>query len=79
MFGFLFSQSERWLQTLDIEYHQANIIINKIVWDNNLIAIISYLVILEIISIIRKKVITKMKNIEIKILMKKQWNKLKKL
>lgn len=44
-----------------IEYQQANIIINKIVSDNNLIALISHLVILEIISIIRKKVATKMK------------------
>src|ERR687890_2594900 len=44
-----------------IEYHQANTIINKIVSDNNLIALISHLVILEIISIIRKKVVTKMK------------------
>jgi len=45
-----------------IEYQQANIIINKIVSDSNLIALISHLVILEIISIIRKKVVTKMKN-----------------
>ena len=44
-----------------IEYEQANIIINKIVSDSNLIALISHLVILEIISIIRKKVVTKMK------------------
>jgi hypothetical protein len=44
-----------------IEYQQANIIINKIVSDSNLIALISDLVILEIISIIRKKVATKMK------------------
>jgi hypothetical protein len=44
-----------------IEYEQANIIINKIVSDNNLIGLISHLVILEIISIIRKKVVTKMK------------------
>ena len=44
-----------------IEYQQANIIINKIVSDSNLIALISHLVILEIISIIRKKVVTKMK------------------
>ena len=44
-----------------IEYQQANIIINKIVSDNNLIALISQLVILEIINIIRKKVVTKMK------------------
>src|ERR687890_810265 len=44
-----------------IEYHQANAIINKIVSDNNLIALISHLVILEIISIIRKKIVTKMK------------------
>src|ERR671920_905013 len=44
-----------------IEYHQADIIVNKIVSDSNLIALISHLVILEIISIIRKKVVTKMK------------------
>ena len=44
-----------------IEYQQANIIINKIVSDSNLIALISHLVIIEIISIIRKKVVTKMK------------------
>jgi predicted nucleic acid-binding protein len=44
-----------------IEYQQANIIINKIVSNSNLIALISHLVILEIISIIRKKVVTKMK------------------
>ena len=44
-----------------IEYNQANIIINKIVSDSNLIALISHLVILEIISIIGKKVVTKMK------------------
>jgi predicted nucleic acid-binding protein len=44
-----------------IEYQQANIIINKIVSDSNLIALISHLVILEIISVIRKKVVTKMK------------------
>jgi len=44
-----------------IEYQQANIIINKIVSDSNLIALISHLVIIEIISIIRKKVATKMK------------------
>src|SRR5919107_1745062 len=44
-----------------IEYQQANIIINKIASDSNLIALISHLVILEIISIIRKKVVTKMK------------------
>ena len=44
-----------------IEYEQANIIINKIVSDNNLIGLISHLVILEIISIIRKKVVTKVK------------------
>jgi predicted nucleic acid-binding protein len=44
-----------------IEYEQANIIINKIVSDENLIGLISQLVILEIISIIRKKVVTKMK------------------
>jgi len=44
-----------------IEYNQANISINKIVSDSNLIALISHLVILEIISIIRKKVVTKMK------------------
>ena len=44
-----------------IEYQQANIIINKIVSDSNLIALISHLVILEIISIIRKKVVTTMK------------------
>jgi len=44
-----------------IEYEQANIIINKIVSDENLIGLISHLVILEIISIIRKKVVTKMK------------------
>ena len=44
-----------------IEYEQANIIINKIVSDNNLIVLVSQLVILEIISIIRKKIVTKMK------------------
>ena len=44
-----------------IEYEQANIIINKIVSDNNLIVLVSQLVILEIISIIRKKAVTKMK------------------
>jgi len=44
-----------------IEYQQANIIINKIVSDSNLIALVSHLVILEIICIIRKKVVTKMK------------------
>jgi len=44
-----------------IEYEQANIIINKIVSDNNLVALISHLVIIEIISIIRKKVVTKLK------------------
>ena len=44
-----------------IEYQQANIIINKIVSDSNLIALISHLVILEIISIIGKKFVTKMK------------------
>jgi predicted nucleic acid-binding protein len=44
-----------------IEYQQANIIINKIVSDNNLIALTSHLVIIEIIGIIRKKVVTKMK------------------
>ena len=49
-----------------IEYNQANIIINKIVSDSNLIALISHLVILEIISIIGKKVVTKMKITEIK-------------
>src|SRR6476660_4495525 len=62
-----------------IEYEQANIIINKIVSDNNLIVLVSQLVILEIISIIRKKVVTKMKipgnkdinDEDIKILLKK--------
>src|SRR3954451_5940760 len=44
-----------------IEYQQANIIINKIVSDSNLTALVSHLVILEIICIIRKKVVTKMK------------------
>jgi predicted nucleic acid-binding protein len=44
-----------------IEYEQANIIINKIVSDNNLIVLVSQLVILEIISIIRKKAVTKIK------------------
>jgi len=39
----------------------SHIIINKIVSDSNLIALISHLVILEIINIIRKKVVTKMK------------------
>ena len=43
-----------------IEHEQANIIINKIVSDNNLIGLISQLVILEIINIIKKKVVTKM-------------------
>src|SRR6476620_5659857 len=44
-----------------IEYQQANIIINKIVSNSNLIALISNLAIIEIIRIIRKKVVTKMK------------------
>ena len=44
-----------------IEHKQANIIINKIVSDNKLIVLVSQLVILEIISIIRKKAVTKMK------------------
>lgn len=44
-----------------IEFEQADIILNKIKSDNNLIALISHLVILEITSIIRKKVVTKMK------------------
>jgi hypothetical protein len=44
-----------------IEYEQANIIINKIASDNNLMVLVSQLVILEIISIIRKKAVTKMK------------------
>ena len=44
-----------------IECEQADIILNKIKSDNNLIALISHLVILEITSIIRKKVVTKMK------------------
>src|SRR6476660_7770681 len=62
-----------------IEYEQANIIINKIFSDENLIGLMSQLVILEIISIIRKKVVTKMKitgnkginDEDIKILLKK--------
>src|SRR3954464_2102003 len=44
-----------------IEYEQANIIINKIASDNNLMVLVSQLVILEIISVIRKKAVTKMK------------------
>jgi hypothetical protein len=44
-----------------IEYKQANMIINKIVSDSNLIVLVNQLVILEIISIIRKKVVTKIK------------------
>ncbi len=44
-----------------MEFEQANIIINKIVSDNNLIVLVSQIVILEIINIIRKKVVTKIK------------------
>jgi hypothetical protein len=44
-----------------IEYEQANIIINKIVSNNNLIVLVSQLVILEIISIISKRFVTKIK------------------
>jgi hypothetical protein len=43
------------------ESEQASTIINNIISDNNLIALASHLVILEIISIIRKKIVTKMK------------------
>ena len=44
-----------------IESNKAHSIINKIISDSNLIALTSHLVILEIISIIRKKIVTKMK------------------
>jgi hypothetical protein len=44
-----------------IGLNQAHLIINKIVSDSNAIALTSHLVILEIISIIRKKIVTKMK------------------
>jgi hypothetical protein len=44
-----------------IESNHAHLIINKIISDSNTIALTSHLVILEIISIIRKKVVTKMK------------------
>ena len=40
-----------------MEFEQANIIINKILLDNNLIVLVNQLVILEIISIIRKKLL----------------------
>jgi hypothetical protein len=59
-FSFLLKKDDN-ISKGSIEYEQANIIINKIVSDNNLIGLISHLVILEIISIIRKKVVTKMK------------------
>ncbi|MDQ6723765.1 MAG: hypothetical protein M3Z01_05820 [Thermoproteota archaeon] len=44
-----------------IEFEQADLIINKIKSNDNLIALTSHLVILEITSIIRKKIVTKMK------------------
>jgi hypothetical protein len=44
-----------------IEYEQADIILNKINSDSNLIALTSHLVILEITSIIRKKIVAKKK------------------
>jgi hypothetical protein len=46
---------------ISAESKQVHSIINKIISDNNLIALTSHLVILEIISIIRKKIVTKMK------------------
>jgi hypothetical protein len=42
-----------------IESEQSNIIINKISSDSNTIALTNHLVILEIISIIRKKLLLK--------------------
>src|SRR3954454_5621360 len=59
-FSFLLKKDDN-ISKGSIEYEQANIIINKIVSDNNLVALISHLVIIEIISIIRKKVVTKLK------------------
>jgi predicted nucleic acid-binding protein len=44
-----------------IESTQAHLVINNIISDGNTIALISHLVIIEIISIIRKKVASKMK------------------
>ena len=62
MCGFLFLLKKGDNNSKDsIEYEQANMIINKIVSDSNLIVLVSQLVILEIISIIRKKVVTKIK------------------
>ena len=46
---------------ISIESKRADLIINKIISDSNIIALTSHLVILEIISIIRKKIVTKLK------------------
>ena len=40
-----------------MEFEQANIIINKILLDNNLIVLVNPLVILEIINILRKNLL----------------------
>jgi len=40
-----------------MEFEQANIIINKILLDNNLIVLVNQLVILEIINILRKNLL----------------------
>ena len=42
-----------------MEFEQANIIINKILLDNNLIVLVNQLVILEFNSIIKKKLLLK--------------------
>lgn len=60
-FSFLLKEKDNDGSKTSIESEQANIIINKIVSDSNTIALTSHLVILEIISVIRKKVVTKMK------------------
>jgi len=40
-----------------MEFEQANIIINKILLDNNLIVLVNQFVILEIINILRKNLL----------------------
>jgi len=60
-FSYLLKKQENKDSNTSIESNHAHSIINKIISDSNTIALTRHLVILEIISIIRKKIVAKMK------------------
>jgi predicted nucleic acid-binding protein len=60
-FSYLLKKDANKDGNISIELNKAHLIIDKIISDIKIIALTSHLVIIEIISIIRKKVVTKMK------------------